>query len=336
LVQEMSYHMFTMSEVAAVRPVLLEAADGFALHGKWFLPATIGNYAPVVVVACGGGIPAKYYSRMAKYFAGAGMVTLTFDYRGIGDSRQGRLKDLYAGVETWAELDLGAALAAARAAFPAAPLCIVAHSVGALLIGAAPDAPIVARIVLLGPHTGYWGDYGRRWRWLLFLTWHVLMPIVTKMVGYFPGRALRLGQSLPRAFAMDWAGRRRPALVRSSDDRRRFHDLLARYREIRAAALVISITDDAFAPPSAGQRLLSLYPNLTAIHKSVSPADLGRGRLGHMAFLKRPTGPFFWERAAAWLLQKELAGRAGNTGVMSDVPPSGTKELTSAGSTTSL
>jgi len=316
------------------RDIIVVAADGFTLRGKWFLPATIDPSAPVVVIACGGGIPARYYSRMAKFLAGKGMAALTFDYRGIGESRGSCFKGLEAGVETWAQLDLGAALSTARAAFPLASLGMIAHSVGALLIGAAPDAHKVSRLVLFGPHTGYWRDYRPRWRWLLFLTWHVLMPIVTKMVGYFPGRALRLGEDLPRAFALDWAGRRRPGLLRTASDVRRFGQILARYGQMRAQTLILSVTDDAFAPPVAAHRLLSLYPNLAAVHETIAPADLGHRRLGHMAFLRRPTGFFFWERAAAWLLQTDPAGRAGNTGVLSDVPPSGTKGLSPAGSAT--
>ena len=263
------------------------------------------------------------------------MAALTFDYRGIGESRGSSLKGLEAGVETWAQLDLGAALSTARAAFPLASLGIIAHSVGAMLIGAASDAPKASRLVFFGPHTGYWGDYLPRWRWLLFLTWHVFMPIVTKMVGYFPGRALRLGEDLPRAFALDWAGRRRPGLLRTASDVRRFREVLAQYGQMRAQTLILSVTDDAFAPPAAAHRLLSLYPNLAALLETIAPTDLGRRRLGHMAFLRRPTGFFFWERAAAWLLQTDPSGRAGNTGVLSDVPPSGTKGLSPAGSATS-
>jgi predicted alpha/beta hydrolase len=332
----MSHADISIPEAIEVRPVLFAAADGFELRGTWFMPARVGQSAPIVVIACGGGIPARYYSRMAKFLAGREMAAFTFDYRGIGESRGRSLKGLEAGVETWAQLDLGAALSVAQAAFPLASLGVIAHSVGAMLIGAARDAPKVSRIVLLGPHTGYWGDYRPRWRWLLYLTWHVLMPIVTKLVGYFPGRALRLGEDLPRQFAMDWARRRRPELLRTANDVQRFGEILAHYGQMRAKTLILSVTDDAFAPPVAAQRLLLLYPNLTAIHESISPAALGRRRLGHMAFLRRPTGPYFWERASAWLLQTDPSGRAGNTGVLSDVPPSGTKGLSPAGSATSF
>jgi len=160
------------------------------------------------------------------------------------------------------------------------------------------------------------------------------MPTVTKIVGYFPGRALRLGDDLPKGFAMDWAGRRKPDLTATRDYRERFAAILAQYGRVRARALAITVADDAFAPEDAARRLLAVYPGISAVHEIVLPADLGAQRLGHMAFMSRSHGEYFWSRAAAWLLQTESVGRASSTGAAVGVPPSGTKERASTGSAT--
>jgi predicted alpha/beta hydrolase len=311
----------------------LVAADGYSLSGSWFLPNDICERFPVVVVACGAGIPARYYTQMARFLASKGMPVLTFDYRGIGASRRGSMKDIDAGVEIWAELDLDAALVTAGAGFPRAPLCVVAHSFGGLLIGAAASSPSIERIVFLAPHTGYWGDYRRRWRWLLYATWHVFMPITTKLVGYFPGRTLRLGEDLPGKFALDWAGRRHPTLINTAEQRRRFGDLLARFRETRASALALTVTDDAFAPLAAGKRLISLYPNLVVEHESVAPIDLRRRKLGHMAFVRQSSGMYFWERVAAWFLLSAPKRGADASDTLTEAPASRAKGFSSAGFT---
>ncbi len=312
--------------------VTLVAADGYSLCGNWFLPSDICERFPVVVIACGAGIPAQYYSRMAQFLANKGMPVLSFDYRGIGASRRGSMKDIDAGVETWATLDLDAALVTARTRFPLAPLCVVAHSFGGLLIGATAMSPSIERVVFLGPHTGYWGDYRPRWRCLLFATWHVFMPIMTKLFGYFPGQALRLGEDLPRKFALEWAGRRQPTLLKTAEQQRRFSDLLARYGETRASALALTVTDDAFAPMAAGRRLLSLYPNLVVKHESVAPIDLRRLRLGHMAFVRQSSGKYFWERISAWFLLSVANCSADAKRGVSNVPVAHAKGYSSAGS----
>jgi predicted alpha/beta hydrolase len=135
------------------------------------------------------------------------------------------------------------------------------------------------------------------------------MPVATKIFGYFPGKALRLGEDLPPGIARDWAGRRQPEFSRIGESRT-FDDLLGRYADIRASTLALSATDDAFAPSAAARRLLGLYPNIKVQHESITPASVGRRRLGHFGFLRRPTGEIFWERAATWLLSEQGAGLA--------------------------
>src|SRR5207302_4850423 len=136
---------------------------------------------------------------------------------------------------------------------------------------------------------------------------HVFMPLITKMVDYFPGRALRLGEDLPAQVALDWAGRRKPAMTWAPEYARRFGPALARYGETRSATLALSISDDAFAPPDAVRRLLSNYPALTVVHETITPASLGCRRPGQMGFLRRSSGEFFWRRAAAWLIPHDDA-----------------------------
>jgi predicted alpha/beta hydrolase len=324
-----------MSEILA-HLVRFPAKDGVQLTGRWFRPPPDGPaLGSVIVVAGGGGIPAKFYRRLAGYLAEHGAVVLTFDYRGIGLSRDGSLRGFRAGIEDWGGSDLEAALSLARSAYPELRLGALAHSISALLIGAAESASELEHLILFGPHTGYYGDYRLLGRWPLFAVWHVLMPAVTKMVGYFPARALGLGQDLPAQIALDWGGRRHAEIMATPKARERFATILARYGNVRARTLAISISDDSFAPPRAAKRLLGLYPNMDATHEVVTPASQGCRRLGHFGFLRPPAAPHLWARALAWLLQSREGGRASHDGALSGVPPSGTKENALAGSTTS-
>jgi predicted alpha/beta hydrolase len=127
------------------------------------------------------------------------------------------------------------------------------------------------------------------------------MPAVTRVVGYFPGRALRLGEDLPRQVAYDWAGRRQPALVKTERHRHRFGPLIHRYEKFRAETLSISASDDAFAPPEAAQRLLAIFSGIHAVRETVTPASRGCRRLGHFGFMRQRTGEYFWRRIAEWI-----------------------------------
>jgi predicted alpha/beta hydrolase len=284
-------------------PIHFSTTDGARLNGTWFLPDH-PNFPPsaLIVVLCGAGIPAKFYHRMANFLAEHDAAVLTFDYRGIGESRENNIRTIQSGMESWAEFDIGAALAEAMAKFPNVSLNGIAHSVSALLVGGTPLASRLCRIVFFGPHTGYWRDYGRRWRPLLYLTWHIFMPALTRLLGYFPGHVLKLGENLPPRVALDWAGRRQAALIATPEDERRFRTLLSSFCNVRAEALALSISDDAFAPPEAAHRLLAMYSNLRVTHRVTSPAAFGRRHLGHLGFLRRPAGEFIWAQAAEFLI----------------------------------
>jgi predicted alpha/beta hydrolase len=70
-------------------PISFRATDGADLAGTWWIPD--GAVKSVVVVAPGGGIPARKYRGLAQGMAKHGLAVLTFDYRGIGRSRTGNL-----------------------------------------------------------------------------------------------------------------------------------------------------------------------------------------------------------------------------------------------------
>ena len=67
-------------------------------------------------------------------------------------------------------------------------------------------------------------------------------------------------------------------------------------------ALLISVSDDAFASPAGTKRLLSYYPRLFPLQQLVfTPADAGTRRLGHFGFFRRHAGSALWPQLLAQL-----------------------------------
>ena len=72
-------------------PVRLRARDGFVLAARHFAPTTTtppARPAGAVVIASATGVKATYYRRYAEFLAGHGFHAVTFDYRGVGESRE--------------------------------------------------------------------------------------------------------------------------------------------------------------------------------------------------------------------------------------------------------
>ena len=282
-------------EVAEVR---IPALDGYELGG--LLCSVPGdNPARVAVLHAGAGIRAASYRRFAMFLAQSGIPVLLYDYRGIGLSRPRSLRGFRACVEDWAEYDCTGAIAWLQQRFAGVEIVGLAHSIGALLVGGARNAAQQASLVLIGGHTAYCGDYNERYRLPMTLLWHRVMPVLTRLLGYFPARRLGLGDDIPAGVALQWAARRSPELrpAGSGPEHRRIHQMLDRCAELQRPALVISISDDAFTGPAGTRHLLSYYPRLFPLkHATFTPAEAGARRLGHFGFFRRAGGSALWPR----------------------------------------
>lgn len=289
------------------RSLRICALDGYELGAVLY--STGAGAAPrrAVVLHGGAGIPAQRYRQFARFLAQSGVPVLTYDYRGIGLSRPSALRGFRSVIEDWAEYDCSAAIGWLRERFPRAELVGIAHSVGALLFGGAHNAGEQARLILVGAHTGYYGDYHPLYRLPMAALWHGLMPVLTRLIGYFPARRLGLGEDIPAGVALQWASRRSSDLraVGASPGEERTRRLFDRCAALDRPALVIRFSDDAFATSAGMRRLLAYYPRLSPQYVLFTPADAGMRKIGHFGFFGRRAGLALWPQLVARLQPPE-------------------------------
>ena len=291
------------SQSVEAEPISVPALDGYRLGAYFYAAPAPRAPARVAVVHRGVGIRAVRYRRFASFLAASGIPTLLYDYRGIGASRPRSLGGFRAGVEDWAEYDCAGAIVWLRSRYPDAEMVAIAHSFGALLVGGAPNSTEQDRLVLVAGHTGYYRDYHPRYRVPMTAVWHALMPVVT-LAWLFPGAASRprRGHSRKSRAAMGRAALARPA---PEGQRRRFarvQAMLDRSAALQRPALVVSISDDAFATEGGVKRLLSYYPRLFPLERIMyTPADAGTRRIGHFGLFGRRAGAALWPRLLAQL-----------------------------------
>lgn len=285
-------------------PVRLHAADGCGLGGFLYASGAVRPPRQVAVLHAGAGIDQLRYRYFAHFLADAGVPTLTFDYRGIGASRLGSLRGFEATMEDWAEHDCAAAIGWLRERYPAAEIVGIAHSIGCLLQGGAPNAGEQALVLMIGAHTGYYADYRMLYRLPMAAMWHVLMPALARVLGYFPGRMLGLGEDMPGSVALQWAGRRSGDLRTGPGEagHARRSRLLDHSAGLGYPVRMVFASDDAFATPASVKRLLSYYPRVRVLESLVvTPQDAGVERLGHFGLFRRRPGAVVWPRLLAKL-----------------------------------
>ena len=195
----------------------LHAADGTPLQAHLYRPAagigrpvlTAGVSRPVLISG-GLGIPQRFYLPFARWLAGRGYLVMTFDLRGMGESRRPEhrrsLRGLQADMLTWARQDFAAAVARLHDIAQGAPVAVVGHSLG-MHHAAMTDAATQARIdlvVSVAAGSGYWRDWAAPSRRLAPLMLHLAAPVLTPVLGYFPGKALRMVGDLPGPAVRQW------------------------------------------------------------------------------------------------------------------------------------
>jgi len=272
----------------------LTARDGYKLGATLFQPAA-GNARAVMVMAA-TGVPQEYYGKFAAFLAERGFTVLTFDYRGIGRSLHGPLRSVKAGMRDWALLDAAAAFEYLEKHHPKGKILAVGHSFGGQAFGLLPRPERIAAALTVGSQSGYWRNWpalGRAWMWPAT---HVVLPLVPRLLGYFPGSRLGFGEDLPREVAIEWARWcRNPRYLVGA------LGVDAGYARFRAPTRLYSISDDPFAPARAVMALGALYANAKVEIRTIHPKDINADRIGHFGFFRERFRDSLWREAADWL-----------------------------------
>ena len=275
-----------------IEPLELAARDGYRLGATLFRPGASNGRAALVMAAT--GVPQEYYAKFAAYLAGRGFTVLTFDYRGIGRSRSADIRTLKVAMRDWAELDAAAAFDFVSHLFPS--IFIVGHSFGGQAFGLLPEPERIAAALAVGSQSGYWKHWpplGRAWMWPAV---HFMLPLVSRLRGYFPGSRLGFGEDLPAGVAIEWARWcRHPRYLVGA------LGVEQAYARFAAPLRAYAISDDAFAPSGAVRALLELYPSSKSEIRIVHPRDVGASSIGHFGFFRERFRDSLWRDAAEWL-----------------------------------
>jgi len=252
-----------------------------------------------VVIGGAMGVRQSFYEAFARWMAQQGFRVTTFDYRGHGDSLHGAMRDVNADLFDWAQ-DYEAVISAAKAALPMQPLYLLGHSLGAQLPGLLRKPGQVDGLLSVAAGSGYWRDNAPKLRRVVPYFWWVLVPLATRLCGYFPGRALKKVGDLPAGVILQW---RRWCLHPAYSVGAEGPDVARRYGAVRFPVLALSMADDELMTLRGTHNLVNLYANTERRVESISPAELKVRRIGHFGFFRDQFRQSLWPRAVAALAQ---------------------------------
>lgn len=252
-----------------------------------------------VVIGGAMGVRQSFYEAFARWMAQQGFRVTTFDYRGHGDSLHGAMRDVNADLFDWAQ-DYEAVISAAKAALPMQPLYLLGHSLGAQLPGLLRKPGQVDGLLSVAAGSGYWRDNAPKLRRVVPYFWWVLVPLATRLCGYFPGRALKKVGDLPSGVILQW---RRWCLHPAYSVGAEGAAVAQSYGAVRFPVLALSMADDELMTLRGTHNLVNLYANTERRVESISPAELKVRRIGHFGFFRDQFRQSLWPRAVAALAQ---------------------------------
>jgi predicted alpha/beta hydrolase len=299
-----------MSPSEQAERLALTAADGQALAATWF-DAKPAPAEAVMVIASAMGVPRRFYARLADHLAQHGIATLTFDYRGTGDSRPTMRRGRDLTLLDWGSQDLEAALTAASQRVPAKPLFLLGHSLGGQIIGLAPRSEALAGVVHVAaslPHWRYWPGLGK---YALAAVWYALVPALNAGRDMFPARHLRFSSiDVPTGVTRDWArwARHRRYLFAPE-----LGIDVGRYRRLSLPLRAYVFDDDPYCPPAAAAALLAELPNARTERVRIDPAAVGLGAIGHFGFFREKMRDALWIDLLRWLHERTAEAQPAGT-----------------------
>lgn len=263
---------------------------GQHLQSHWHAPE--GSPRGIVVIAPAIGIPQSYYRNFASWLAEQGYLAVTFDYCGIGESLRGPLREVRHDVTDWARHDCSAVLAAARAVHADLPLYWIGHSLGGQIVPFIEGNERIDKLITVACGSGYWKANAAHTRKRALLLWQVLIPVLTPLCGYFPGKRLKIIGDLPRGVARQWRTwclNPRYAAGISSEHQ-------ARYSAFRQPITGLAFTDDEMISSSNIRTLHASFDQAPVQLRFIDPQDCGEERVGHLGFFRRQFRDSLWER----------------------------------------
>lgn len=264
------------------QPVVeVESGDG---HRFELIDVTPAGAARAMLLLPGMGISARHYIGFARCLADHGTQVFIHEWRGNGSSslRAGKGRDW--GYRELIEEDLHAAVQAATERV-GAPLWLAGHSLGSQLacLAAARKPDSSSGLILIAGGAPYARVFPWPMRVLLAILFRAF-PVMSGLVGHFPGKRLGFAGTEAHRVMQDWA---RTGITGRYDLDTLDFDAENALAGLELPVLTVRMEDDWFVPKASLEWLLAKLPGCRIDRRIVTGGEQG-ARADHFHWLESP------------------------------------------------
>ena len=265
-----------------MKELLLKTSDDSAISVKIFEPENPNG--KLLVINAATGVKQQVYFSFAKYFAENGIVVITYDYSGIGESKPEKMKGSEASMRSWGTVDYKAVTQFIKTNYPNHRKFCLGHSVGALIIGMNEDSQIFEKLIFVATQDAYTGNLKLSVALTALLGFGIAVPFTTKLFGYFPAHRFGLGESLPKDVAYDW----RTLILHQKSTKRLYEKINKDFsKELNREVFIIHAEDDHWVTMKGMENLMkNVYPNLKKTYREIKISESEKKEIGHVNFFR--------------------------------------------------
>lgn len=259
----------------------IDTPSGYRVPIQW---QAGGDGAPVVLIMAALGAPARLYENLAEALGDQGFNVVLLEQRGHGESALRASRECDWGFAEVLTNDLPAVFDWIGNQVPGAPLYLLGHSLGghysAIMAGRFPER--IAGVIVVATGSPWWRAFEGKFRFQIRLLVN-LLPFITLLAGYYPGKQVGFGDSEARTLMADW---RDLAIDNSYVARGLQEKLDANIARFTGPVLSVRLADDPFAPERAMRAVTDKFTNSPVTERVITADELG-DRADHFRWAKQ-------------------------------------------------
>lgn len=265
-----------------MKELILKTPDHFPLSVKIFEPE-ISN-GKLLLINSATGVKQQIYFSFAKYLAEKGFTVITYDYRGIGESKPKKMNGFKASMRIWGTVDFKTVTDFIKKEYVRFDKFCLGHSVGALILGMNADSQIFKKFIFVATQDAYLGNLNFKVAVAGLLGFGIALPIMTHFLGYFPANRFGLGESLPKGVAFDW----QTLILNKKSTKRLYETNEADFsKNLYQPTFIIHAEDDSWVTQKGMRNLMkTTYPHLKTTYREVKISESDKSEIGHVNFFR--------------------------------------------------
>lgn len=261
---------------------VLKTLDNVSLSVKVFEPSE--SNGKLVLINSATGVKQQIYFSFAKFLAANGFIVITYDYRGIGESKPLKMRGFEASMRVWGTVDYKTVTNFIQQEYSHTIKFCLGHSVGALILGMNEDSKIFKKFIFVATQDAYIGNLTPKVAIAGALGFGIALPVMTELFGYFPANRFGLGESLPKGVAYDW---QTLILNKKSTSKLYEKNKVDFSKQLSQETFVIHAEDDDWVTEKGMHHLLQTsYPNLSSTYREVKVSESEKNEIGHINFFR--------------------------------------------------